>query len=236
MILACMVTVVGVLITACTPCSPGKTDAEQKSNGHQQYDDDQCAQEPELPEPVVKLLALLETCVGGQYVIGGQGDRITEQFLKSRQREKPGAFTTEQMEYLSGIARDGEALSWRFPEHYAWDCSGLWWWGCNELGLYPEYTDCTAYITCRLYCTPILKEDLQPGDLVFYQSEENRIVHMGIVGRDGYVFEAVSVCGGVVKKRTIDERVYDDIVNDGQFAAPEWNVFGRPKIFEQAVV
>ena len=222
-----------MLIAACSPYSSGNiNEANIYYVEEQEYYNKKYAQEPEPPEAISNLLALLETCVGGQYVIGGQGDRITEQFLANRKLERPQAFTKEQIEYLSGIARNGENSGWRFPDHYSWDCSGLWWWSCNELGLYPEYIDCTAYITYHLYCTHISKDDLRPGDLVFYQNEENRIVHMGIVGRQGYVFESVCVFGGVVKKRTIDERIYDDISNGGEFAEPDWNIFGRPKIFE----
>lgn len=199
----------------------------------QAYYDKKYANEPEPPEPISSLLTLLETCVGGQYVIGGQGDRLTYQFLKDKYRERPGAFSEEQMEYLSGIVYDAEKSGWHFPYHYAWDCSGLWWWGCNELGLYPKTTDGTAYITYYLYCTPISKNDLRPGDLAFYQNEDNFIVHMGIVGRKGYIFESVGVFGGVVKKRTIDERVYDDKANGGIITRPSWNAFGRPKIFKK---
>lgn len=227
-----MLAVIGLITMVIMPCCPEKTDHPKRhDDGQQAHDFDQYADEPEPPEPVTKLLALLETCVNGQYVIGGQGDRVTKQFLANRLREKPHAFTKDQIEYLSRIAGDGEASDWDFPYHYAWDCSGLWWWGCNELGLYSASIDSTVYITYELYCTPISKDDLRPGDLLFYQNEKKRIVHMGIVGKKGYVFEAVSVFGGVVKRRTIDQRIYDDIAGGGQFKQPEWNAFGRPKIF-----
>lgn len=226
-----MIIAVFFLIAACSPYSSDIDEAKIYYDEEQEYYAKKYVEETEPPEPISNLLALLETCVGGQYVIGGQGDRLTGQFLKNRQREKSGAFTKEQMEYLSGLARNGENSGWRFPEHYAWDCSGLWWWGCNELGLYPEHADHTAYITYHSYCVPILKDDLRPGDLVFYQNEDNRIVHMGIVGQQGYVFEAVCVFGGVVKKRTVEERIYDDIANGGCLTEPGWNTFGRPKIF-----
>ena len=220
------------LMTVMSSCPIEQEQPKHQDNEQQAHEFDQYYDEPEPPEPVAKLLALLETCVSGQYVIGGQGDRLTNQYLSSRLREKPNAFTEEQIEYLSRIAEDGEASEWDFPYHYAWDCSGLWWWGCNKLGLYSASIDSTAYIVYELYCTPISKDDLRPGDLVFYRNEENRIVHMGIVGKKGYVFEAVGVFGGVVKKRTIDQRIYDDIATGGQFSEPEWNIFGRPNIFE----
>ena len=232
-ILVFLITAICLFFSACSAYPSENIDeAKIYYDEEQEYYDKKYAEEREPPEAISDLLALLETCVGGQYVIGGQGNRLTDQFLKNRHREKPGAFTKDQIEYLSRISRNGENSGWRFPEHYAWDCSGLWWWSCNELGLYPKNTDCTAYMTYHLYCTPISKDDLRPGDLVFYQNEENRIVHMGIVGRKGYVFESVCVFGGVVKKRTIEDRIYNDNANDSIITEPAWNVFGRLKIFE----
>lgn len=225
--------VICIICAACAPNSPqGINEAKTYDDEQQTYYDKKYEKEPDPDASISDLLSLLDTCVGGQYVIGGQGDRITEDFLASRLKQKPDAFTEEQIKHLSKIARSGANSGWRFPEYYAWDCSGLWWWSCNKIGLYAKKTDCTAYITYHLYCTPISKDDLQPGDLVFYQDEDNRIVHMGIVGRQGYVYESVCVFGGVVKKRTIDERVYVDKANGGIITEPAWNVFGRPEIFE----
>ena len=74
--------------------------------------------------------------------------------------------------------------------------------------------------------------NLCPGDLVFLEDESGKIVHMGIVGQQGYIYESVSGFVGVVKKRTIDKRVYENIVNGGVISCDAWNVFGRPIIFE----
>ncbi len=230
-----VIVIIGIcfIIAACAPYSAQSiNEAKIYDDEQQKYYDQKYAEEPDPPADISDMLTLLDTCVGGQYVIGGQGDRITDEFLANRQKQKPDAFTKEQIKYLSQFAKDGEASDWRFPDHYAWDCSGLWWWSCNELGFYPKNIDCTAYITYHLYCMPILKDDLRPGDLVFYQDEDDRIVHMGIVGRRGYIYESVCVFGGVVKKRTIDERIYVDKANGGIMTEPAWNVFGRPKIFE----
>ena len=234
MVLVLSIIGICLLIWACLKHSPDKIDeAKIEYEKMQAYYDKKYANEPEPPKPISNLLALLETCVGGQYVIGGQGDRLTYQFLKDKYSERPGAFSEEQLEYLTKIAYDAEKAGGRFPYHYAWDCSGLWWWGCNELSLYPKTTDGTAYITYFSYCTPISKDDLRPGDLVFYQNKDNFIMHMGIVGRKGYIFESVGVFGGVVKRRTLDERVYEDKANGGSITRPSWNVFGRPNIFQK---
>ena len=90
----------------------------------------------------------------------------------------------------------------------------------------------TANGTYHTICTPITKAELRPGDIVFLRDPTGKISHMGIVGARGYIYEAASGFVGVVKKRTIDNRVYDDIVRGKVIAYPEWNVFGRPKIFE----
>ena len=127
-ILIFLLIVIPLLVAACSPYSTENiNEAKIYFDEEKEYYDQKYSEEQEPPETISKLLALLETCVGGQYVIGGQGVRLTDQFLKNRQSEKPDAFTKEQIEYLSQIARNGEASGWRFPDHYAWDCSGLWW-------------------------------------------------------------------------------------------------------------
>ena len=98
--------------------------------------------------------------------------------------------------------------------------------------MYPEYTDRTAHDTYHDYCTPITKDELRPGDIVFVTGVNGRIGHMGIVGRHGYIYEAVGGFSGVVAKRTIDRRIYNDIVRGGILENAAWNTFGRPKIFE----
>lgn len=214
-----------VLLTGCAP-SAEETERERA------YYEQKYANEEEPQGDIARLLSLLDGCVGGQYVFGGQGHAITDSFIDNTYKIYPDYFDGGRLEYLRCIAQAAQSNGHRFPQDYAWDCSGLWWYAANELQLYEEYTDRTAHDTYNDYCTPISKEELRPGDIVFVANLEGRIVHMGIVGRHGFIYEAVSGFGGVVLKRTIDKRVYYDIVRGGVFQNNNWNAFGRPKIFE----
>jgi cell wall-associated NlpC family hydrolase len=145
----------------------------------------------------------------------------------------PDYFTDGRLEYFQSIADDAQKNGWDFPQDYAWDCSGLWWYAASDvLDLYGQPTDRTAQDTYDDYCTPITKDELRPGDLVFVEGDDGRIVHMAIVGRHGYIYEAVGGLCGVVCKRTVDKRAYHNIVNGGVYTGTSWNKFGRPKIFE----
>jgi len=192
------------------------------------YYEEKYADEAQPSPKVAKVLAYLDTCVGGQYIFSAQGDAVTQPFLDRVYDMYPYYFSDGRWEYFSDIAAKDAA----FPETYAWDCSGLWWDCCNQLELYETYTDRTAHDTYHDYCTPITKDELRPGDIVFLEDEDGRIVHMGIVGQKGYIYEAASGFVGVVKKRTVDKRLYNDIVRGGVLVYQNWNMFGRPKIFE----
>ena len=218
--------IAAVLTTACAPLSAEESESERI------YYEQKYADEAEPEGDVAKLLDLLDTCVGGQYIFGGQGDAITDKFIDTMYKRYPEYFDGGRLEYLRAIAKESQMEGFDFPADYSWDCSGLWWYAVNELGFYNEYTDRTANDTYKDYCTPITKEELRPGDLVFYQNKDNKIVHMGIMGQHGYIYEAVSGFVGVVCKRTIDKRIYNNIVQGGVMKNAKWNVFGRPKIFE----
>lgn len=220
-------TVAVALLASCAPLT-----AEENERDREYYEA-KYANETMPSAKVQSLLDFLETCVGGQYIYSGQGDRITTDFVDKVYELYPDYFTDGRLDYFMDIAETSEDESnWDFPQDYCWDCSGLWWYAVNELGFYDEYTDRTASDTYNDYCDPINKEDLQPGDLVFVQDDSGKIVHMAVVGQHGYIYEAAGSLCGVVKKRTIDKRIYDNIVNGGVEVYQSWNVFGRPKIFE----
>jgi cell wall-associated NlpC family hydrolase len=214
------------LAAACQPFTAEESEAQRA------YYEKKYANEPEPQGDVAKLLDLLDTCVGGQYIIGGQGTPITDDFIDSMYRNHPDYFDNGRLEYLHNIAEKGEDEGIEYPADYAWDCSGLWWYAVNELGFYDEYTDRTANDTYYDYCTPISKDELAPGDIVFYMDDEGHVSHMGIVGRHGHIYEAVSGFVGVVCKRTVDRRIYNNIVSGGIMVNSNWNAYGRPKIFE----
>jgi cell wall-associated NlpC family hydrolase len=214
------------LVSGCAP-SPEETEQE-KRNYEKKY-----ATEAEPVGDVARLLKVLDGCVGGQYIIGGQGKKITSEFIDKMYEKYPNYFSDGRLEYIKKIADGAKKNGWSFPKDYSWDCSGLWWYAASDvLNLYGETTDRTAQDTYDNYCTPITKDELRPGDLAFIEGIDGKIAHMGIMGRHGYIYEAASGFCGVVLKRTIDKRVYYNIVNGGSHWGTNWNKFGRPKIFE----
>lgn len=215
-----------MLMASCQPVTAEESKTERA------YYEEKYANEPEPIGDVAALLNMLDTCVGGQYIIAGQGTDITNEFVDTMYRKYPDYFDNGRLEYFQAIAEEVEKNGPQFPEDYAWDCSGLWWYAANELSLYDKYTDRTANDTYYDYCTPISKDELAPGDIVFYMAEDGHVSHMGVVGRHGYIYEAVSGFVGVVLKRTIDKRIYNNIVSGGIMVNTDWNAFGRPKIFE----
>ena len=217
--------IMSTLFTASCQLTAEETDAERA------YYEEKYADEAPPSAQVAEVLEYLDSCVGGQYIFSGQGNLITHAFIDNVNELYPDYFSDGRLEYLEAIADDNSQET-VFPSGYAWDCSGLWWDCANELCLYDTYTDRTAHDTYYDYCTPITKDDLRPGDLVFLEDDEEHIVHMGIVGQKGYIYEAVSGFAGVVKKRTVDKRLYNDIVRGGVLVYKNWSLFGRPKIFE----
>jgi NlpC/P60 family. len=214
------------LLASCAPIT-----AEESTKDREYYEEKYA--DEEMPSARVQsLLDLLDTCVGGQYIYSGQGENITTEFVDKVYELYPDYFSDGRYEYFMGIAEESAEDGWDFPEDYCWDCSGLWWYAVNELGLYANYTDRTASDTYNDYCTPITKDELRPGDIVFLEDVSGRIVHMAVVGRRGYIYEAAGSFIGVVKKRTVDRRVYNNIINGGVVVCDDWNLFGRPKIFE----
>ena len=188
------------------------------------------------PLPVVKdILRFMERTVGGNYIFGGQGDVLTTSLIYKTNRIYPDYMTGGRLEYfvekavLQGF--EGIDIPAVYPTDYAWDCSGLWWDCVNTLDLFSIYTDKTAAETFEYYSTPITKEELIPGDLVFYRNSTGRISHMGIVGYDGFVYEAASGFVGVVKTQSLDVRIYEDVVRGGHLIFPLWNEFGRPNFY-----
>ncbi len=215
---------VTAMLASCAPVTAEENDRQRK------YYEEKYANEAAPSEKVQALLDLLDTCVGGQYIFSGQGDPITQEFIDGVYKLYPDYFSDGRLEYFEAIAQEDDG--WEFPEDYCWDCSGLWWYAVNILGYYDQYTDRTASDTYYDYCTPITKDELQPGDIVFLDDENGKIVHMGIVGRQGYIYEASGGFIGVVRKRTVDSRIYNNIVNGGVLVYNNWDIFGRPKIFE----
>ncbi len=184
---------------------------------------------------VADILEFMEGCVGGNYLFGAQGHLVSQPLVERISEAHPNYMNGGRKEYFLEIADSVDVDNLErfpvYPDDYAWDCSGLWWNCCNTLSLFRKYTDRTAQQTYHDFCAPIEKDDLRPGDLVFYRNKEGRISHMGIVGEKGYVYEAASGFVGVVKQRSLHARIYTDLVRGGYLVFPDWNLYGRPLIY-----
>ncbi len=184
---------------------------------------------------IKKILDIAKTCVGGKYIIGAQGTKITEKYVKRQNAARPEYFTGGRYRFLLDIGKRCDASGvWKFPDDYSWDCSGLWWYCANKAGLYSKNLDTTANTFYHSYCVPIKKTELRPGDAVFYKNSSGRITHMAFVGEGGVVYEAASGYTGVVMNSSVDDRTLPKIVGSGNLKKSAWNTFGRPKIFLDA--
>jgi len=190
---------------------------------------------PAVPvdEAIRKTVSIAASCVGGKYIFGAQGTKITESFVRRQYSRYPEYFSNGRLDYLLAIGKRCDAAgSWSFPADYAWDCSGLWWYAANKAGIYGRSFDSTAHTFYHTYCTPISKAELRAGDAVFYQNDSGRITHMAVVGENGAVYEAMSGYTGVIKGSSVDDRKAPRIVGSGYLKGHVWNKFGRPKIFQ----
>ncbi len=194
-----------------------------------------------LEEPTGKLaefLDIVESCVGGYYIYGAQGHKITTAYVNARYKAHPEYMSGGRYKMLLDVAKNAEAKGvWRFPEDYAWDCSGLFWYAENKLDLFPGVSDSKAKYVFSKYCDEISKSESRPGDCVGYRSPNTgEITHMAIVGRNGKVYEAMSGYVGVVVGDNVDDRTAYKLLalTDGKlekYTRGAWNVFGRPKVF-----
>lgn len=134
-----------------------------------------------------KLLELAKTKVGCGYVWGSQGEILTKELLEKFKK----TFGVSHYEFSGGIS----ASKW--IGYQVFDCSGLIIWCLTELGYLTKGTDYTADGIYHKLCTPISKNELKPGDLLFNQTSD-RIVHVGIYAGDNYTLHAAGTSKGVI--------------------------------------
>lgn len=200
------------------------------------HDDDIKA---ELIKKREQMLDIIEKRVGDLYVWGAQGHLPAESYIRERMRNKPLQVSAARGARMLRYAADhpnkynGEPLRCE-------DCSGLFWAAENivELPLDKsgrDVDDSTAAGLYRAYCTPISKNELQPLDLVFSGWP---ITHVGIVGRNGKIYEAAGSEIGVVCSDNVDVRRFRSIYGPAYgckeyYSKVKWTRFGRLKIFAE---
>lgn len=71
--------------------------------------------------------------------------------------------------------------------YYGLDCSHFTYRVMEHFGLMNSYMDSRSQCS---YCTPISRDELQPGDLVFYQNSSGRVEHVTIYIGSGQIIGA----------------------------------------------
>ncbi len=180
-----------------------------------------------------QMLDLIEEAVGDLYVWGAQGQEVTDSFIDKRAAAKPKQVTPDRAARFKKYATEHPIKPNGLPLCCE-DCSGLFWQAENKVGLFAAQ-DSTAKGLYGSYCIPVLKEELQPLDLVFSGSP---ISHVGIVGRGGKIYEAAGSEIGVVVSDSVDERVLKSIYGKEYgcretYKKSAWTQFGRLRIFAE---
>ena len=89
------------------------------------------------------------------------------------------------------------------------DCSYLSRWCYREVGIELPRTAAAQAKYCADNGMTISKEELKPGDLIFFSLKKNgrfkNISHVGIYAGDGMMVDASSVKGKVVHRKLFDE-------------------------------
>ena len=185
-----------------------------------------------------QMLDYIEHRVGDLYVYGAQGEEAGDKIIDWSARCFPSYTTALRAQRMKNYLATHKTNDYGEPIR-AVDCSGLFWAAENhyELPLVDgkDIDDATAAGLYYTYCTPISKSQLQPLDLVF----NTDLSHVGVVGRDGKIYEAAGSDIGVVCNDSVDVRRVKSIYGtaygcSSYYTKNPWTKFGRLKIYAEA--
>ncbi len=155
-----------------------------------------------------KFLAYIDSRQGCLYVWGAQGQAMTQSLIKRLENSEKN-YKRALAQYEKHM-KNGQTL-------VAYDCSGLIVAYLLEKGMIEK--DTTANGLYFHHCTPISKNDLIKGDLVFKKySTKNKMHHVGVYMGDGSVVHAKGRDYGVIR---------ESICKTG------WNRYGRLNVLGQ---
>jgi cell wall-associated NlpC family hydrolase len=121
------------------------------------------------------------------------------------QRETPGSAAEGAGAAALLAARSRIGTPYRYggsgPE--AFDCSGLVAYAYQQAGVAVPRTAAQQYALAR----PVPREELRPGDLVFFRLSGRSVSHVGIYAGDGQFVHAPQT-GGLVRTASLDEEWY----------------------------
>lgn len=151
-----------------------------------------------------KLVELVKLKVGAGYCWGTQGEVLTPDLLKQLIQN----FGEDHYCLPNGVRAD------KWMGKQVFDCSGLIVWASQKLGVMSTKEDATAATLFNSFCTPIGRQEVKAGDLVFYRNtHDGEIAHVGVMECSYRTIEAKSTKEGVV---------YGDI--------SDFNMYGRLKV------
>lgn len=174
---------------------------------------------------VKSIEALMEIMVemGDYYIIGGQNNKLTKNYLDERRAAKPAYFNDKRYAWLLQQIELADRLG---RVLYCEDCSGLLM-ACNDaLRFWPDVKDLTAE-GIRKRCRMISRAEVEPGDVAFFV-EDGEATHMGWIGEKG-LYEAAGTELGVVFRQAVDDRATFNRMTNKTENRPAWTHFGRPQ-------
>lgn len=179
----------------------------------------------------------LRMMVGDEYIIGAQGHEVTEDYVNSRAKARPGYFTGDRKRWMLAEVSRAKSLGRHI---YAEDCSGLFM-KLNEMmglidingdGTVDGKDDTTANGLFKNFCKQITAEEVRPLDIFFRVDSTGKAVHMAVLGTDG-LYEAAGTVYGVVFRPFPDiwsRKTYNRMTGDFD-NLKKWTHYGRLKIF-----
>jgi cell wall-associated NlpC family hydrolase len=130
---------------------------------------------------------------------GGPSDRVTIPDSRAAERD-------EQGERLVRVAEGFIGTPYKYggdSPRRGFDCSGLVFYSFDQLGLEVPRTAAEQRDAAR----PIDRDELTPGDLVFFRNSRRRVDHVGIYAGDGKFIHAPR-SGQVVSYAYLEDPYY----------------------------
>jgi cell wall-associated NlpC family hydrolase len=157
----------------------------------------------------------------GSVGLGSDGTPVSVSAPASTDARRDGAAPSPAAPEASGLGERaieqaetvlGRPYVWGAEGPSGFDCSGLVYWAFHGAGADVPRLSADGFMSSA---TPVLRDDLRPGDLVFYNY--GRLApgvadHIGIYVDDDRVIEASSSAGAVVV-RPVD---WDNVIGTGR--------------------